>query len=182
MENLYIILFTFFIVIYSKIKDNPIFLVNGGYPIVLSTEDDDYYYVITENIDLKIEKESGEIVETNNTIKTEISGLYIIDNSNHKNYIIFELEECFLIKYNPFSTYKLNPINSLKSLNDHQEVKKIGSIVQDNDFIIYGFFDQELFFSSKSQQNHSQIHKEQINDKLSCKYIDGEDFVCAMAV
>ena len=181
MEKLGILFITFFITIYSQIKNNPIFLDEGGYPLVLSAEDNDYYYVITRNKGLKIEKESGKIVETNDTIHIESKNIYIVDNSNHNNYILDESNECSLINYNPFSTSKMNHFSSL-DIEGVENINKIGTLVQDDDFIIYGFYDDQLFFSSKSQQSHSSISIDQINDKLSCKFIAGEIFVCAIAI
>ena len=58
----------------------------------------------------------------------------------------------------------------------------IGSIAQDNDFILYGISTNKLIFSSKSQEFRSSTEIEGINEELSCKHIDGEDFVCAMII
>ena len=81
MEKLFFLFITFFIRIYSNIKNNPIFLVEGKYPIVLSTTNDDYYYVITDKTSLKIEKRSGKISnETKEVIHTSSDSLFITDN------------------------------------------------------------------------------------------------------
>jgi hypothetical protein len=56
MEILYLLFISIFIKVYSQIKNNPIFLDDGGYPFVLTTEDNDnYYYVLTEIKDVKID-------------------------------------------------------------------------------------------------------------------------------
>ena len=186
MEILSILFITFFIVIYSEIKDNPIFIAEGGYPIVLSTTSDDYYYVINEHKGLKIKKESGIVVETNETIRIELNKLYLVDNLNHNNYIIYEsnvsngslINVINLINYNPFSISNIGLINS----PNIEGVQNKGVFVQDDDFAIYGFYNEQLFLSIKSEQTHSSIQIEQINDKLSCKFIVDNIFVCAIAI
>ena len=189
MENFYFLFFVFFTEIYSQIKDgikfNPIFIDNGGYPIVLSTLDNDtYYYVLTEKKDLKIEKETGNVCDSNDAILISSNNIYITDKSN-KNYILYntnESNEWFKIIYNPFiSTEKIN----LDYLNfiENKETKIIGNIGKNDDFIIYGYYKEKLFFSNISHQSYSYYSiGVTINDKLTCKLIEGEYFICAMII
>ena len=180
MENLNFLFITLFIKIYSQIKENPIPLDRVRYPIVLSTEVDDYYYVMTDMKDFQINKISGEIVDTSNNILISLNKIYFADNSYNNYYINYESKECFLITYNPFSSSRVS-VNSL-NIEGVEKVNIISSIGQDNDFIIYGYYNDQLFFSCKSQDSHSSIQIEGINDKLSCKFIADEDYVCAIII
>ena len=186
MENLYFLFFVFFTEIYSQIKDgiknNPIFIDNGGYPVILSTLDDDaYYYVLTEKKNLKIEKETGNILDSNENILISSNNIYITDKSNN-NYILYNTNEWLKIIYNPFiSTEKIN-LNYL-NFGEKKETKIIGSIGKNDDFIIYGYYKEELFFSNISHQSYSYCRiGVTINDKLTCKLIEGEYFICAMII
>ena len=73
----------------SIIKENPISLVNEENYFVLNSTDD-YYYVITYETSLKIEKESGNIISIyykNNFDK--LNYIYIEDKSGN-NFLYFE--------------------------------------------------------------------------------------------
>ena len=180
MKKLYFLFIIFFIRIYSKIKENPIFLTKGGYPIVLFTEDD-YYYVLTELEDIKIEKKSGKIVDKNNTILTSSNSIFI-GNISNSNYLINESNKCLEIISNPFISFKSFPIESLNS-TDSIIVKRVGSIQQNNDFIIYGYYRNLLIFASKSQSYfYSTFIDAGINDNITCKFIEGEYFICAIFI
>ena len=192
MKKFYLLFISFFIRIYSIFKDNPIFLFEGGYPIVLSTEDkDNYYYVLTQFINIKIDKESGNPTDINNYTLSSSNSIYVADKSNN-NYIVDELNNCFKINYNPFISFGIINLESINiedqdnaknlGITNRNEITKIGSIGLNYDFIIYGYYREELFFSSKSQQFHSSIRIHYLNDKLSCKYIEGEYFICAMII
>ena len=87
MKKLYFFIFIFlFTRINLKIKENPIFLVEAENPFVLSTNDD-YYYVMTKGKSLKIEKESGVIINiTDNQFSSSEIFFNIIEYSNN-NYI-----------------------------------------------------------------------------------------------
>ena len=157
--------------------------VQGKNPIVLSTSNEDnYYYLISDIENLKIEKESGSIKETIDGIHTSPNSIYFSDIRNN-NYIITESYECILINYNDFSRSEANNINSLLDL-DKNIIKQMGSIPQNDDFILYGYYKNEIFFSSKSQQYNYRYETEyqfdDNNNKLSCKFIDSEIFICAM--
>ena len=185
MNKFFLIYFAFFIQVYSQIKINPIRLIQGKYPIVLSTSNEDnYYYLISDIENLKIEKESGSIKETIDDIHTTPNSIYFSDIRNN-NYIITESYECILINYNDFSRSEAININSLLDL-DKNIIKQMGSIPQNDDFILYGYYKNEIFFSSKSQQYNYRYETEyqfdDNNNKLSCKFIDSEIFICAMIV
>ena len=83
---------------------------------------------------------------------------------------------------NDIISYESISINSM-NFDLAAEVKIKGSISQENDFIIYGYYKSELFFSSKSQESHFLLDISDvgnIKDILTCKYIGGEDFICSM--
>ena len=105
MKIIFLTIYILFIQANSHIKNNPIELLTSISkplaPIVLSSTDN-YYYIITSGIDLKIDKDSGDII--NKTINNIISSNYIyhVDNSNN-NYIynsIYYYKITFFFKLN----------------------------------------------------------------------------------
>ena len=184
MEILYLLFISFFIKVYSQIKKNPINLADGGYPFVLTTEDNDnYYYILTEIKDVKIEKKSSNFIDSSGDVLISPNSIYATDSSNN-NYIVNELNECFMIRYDNFISSEMIEFNSLNFENP-EEVKKIGSIKHNNeeDFIIYGYYEEHLFFSSKSQSSYLITDiMNGINDRTSCKLIMGDYFICAMNI
>ena len=164
------------------IKENPIFLTNNSYPFVLSTLDD-YFYVITKGKDFKIDKISGDIYNISENILDSQNYIYIFDNSNN-NYIFYS-NKYYEIIYNPFISYKEIIISSKPqdgNGNGGNNMHNVGSIAKDNDFIIYGYDNNNLFFSSKSREFRAQQHITNINEKLSCKFAGGEIYVCFMII
>ena len=182
MKKLFFLFIAFFSRIFSQIKDNPIFLVEGGYPIVLSTEyNDDYYYVLTDFKNIKIEKESGNMVNSSDIVLTSSNSIYIADESKN-NYIINESNQCFKIIYNPFLSFKTFSIDSL-NITTREKVIKIGSILQNDDFIIYGYYNNKLFFSSYSQSfPYFTLIEDGIIDNMSCKFIKQDYFICVISI
>lgn len=184
MEILYLLFISFFIKVYSQIKKNPINLADGGYPFVLTTEDNDnYYYILTEIKDVKIEKKSSNFIDSSDNVLISPNSIYATDSSNN-NYIVNELNECFMIIYDNFISLEMIEFGSLNFENP-EEVKKIGSIKHNNeeDFIIYGYYEEHLFFSSKSQSSYLITDiMNGINDRTSCKLIMGDYFICAMNI
>ena len=90
LSFLFILIFTY---INSQSNENPKFLVESKNPFVLSTNDD-YYYVLTENYFLKINKETGDIENNDyieNFVGTSEYYFYIADNS-YNNYLFFPYE------------------------------------------------------------------------------------------
>ena len=83
MENNDFLLLILFIQTISQvnipIKDNPIFLTDHENPFVLSSTDDlDYYYVITKGINLKINKKSGDIYNQSDNSFTSSNYIYFL--------------------------------------------------------------------------------------------------------
>ena len=63
-------------------------------------------------------------------------------------------------------------------------MKPVGGILQDNDFFIYGYSEnnKHLIFIRKLKEGCVSLEIENINEKLSCKSIEGENFICAMII
>ena len=166
-----------FIRINSQIKQNPIYLDSKSNPFVLSTTDN-YYYVHTKGKSFKINKESGNIEDTKtNTFTSYKNHLYLIDNSNNNYIYSYNMDIYYLINYNPFISYNTISINP-----NGISLKNIGGIAQDNEFIIYGYTTNYLVFLSKSQGHSASLKINNIDDKLSCKFIKDEYFVCGMII
>ena len=182
MKNLYFLFIILFIQTNSQTrKNNPKYLIERKYPFVLSTIDN-YYYVITKGKCLKIQKESGSIIDTKDKdVFTSSDYVYFTDNSNN-NYLYFD-HKYYNITYNPFISFKQISVNSKPS--DTPGMKRIGGIAQNNYFLVYGYSNDRnkyLLFSSIHQNNRNYIDNFNINDNLSCKYIEGENFICAMII
>ena len=63
-----------------------------------------------------------------------------------------------------------------------QTVTNIGSIAQDNDFIIYGMRSDYFIFTSKSQEFRSYETINDLTEQISCKFIESTEFICAMII
>ena len=179
MKKIFLLFIIFFIRTNSQIKENPIFLVNTTNPFVLSTNDN-YYYVITKGKSLKINKESGNIENITINDFTNSNYIYIVDNS-YNNYIYYS-NKYYHIIYEPFISYEEITIHSEQISGESNNMIVLGGIEKDNDFIVYGRseIDSYLLFSKKSQQYSASIRIENINDKLSCKLIEEENYICVM--
>ena len=152
MKKFYFLFIIFFIQINSEFKINPIFLDEGKYPIVLSTTDENYYYLISDNASFKIEKITGKIVKRiKEFVYTSSNSIFITDNFNY-NSLVNDTDKCYNIIYEPFISSEVSSFPSL-TFQSELKVKKIGGIAQKNDSIIYGYYQGKLFFSSKSQQS-----------------------------
>ena len=176
----YFFFITFFIRTQNNlpIKNNPIILSDTQNPIVLSSTDENYY-VITSGQDLKINKYSGDKENTTNNVNNY---LYIFDNSNNNYIYFFDDKKYYYIKYNsrnPFISYVPITVNCFPK-GGTSEMTIIGSIAKNDEFIIYGRRGDYLLFSSKSQYYRAFFFIENLNDKLSCKFIEDENYVCAM--
>ena len=161
MEIIRFVLISFFIQeIYAIITNNPIKLNEKKYPFVLPYSDDNYYYVI-----------STDKIGTNSF---DGEPLYCSDNSN--NSYLF-LNKYFYNISNPFDDKK--QITSAKT-SDSLNVKYIGCIPKDNDFIMYTAKSGQLIFLSLSQNNHYGFYSEGlVDEKISCKFIENENFICS---
>ena len=183
MIKLDFLFFLLFFQINSQIINNPCFLVESSYPFLLSTPTDDYYYMVISGESLKINKESNNVADSEDTMTYTSDFIYIFDNSNN-NYIFYS-NKYYEIIYNPFISYKENIINPKPqdgNGNGVNNMHNVGSIAKDNDFIIYGYDNNNLFFSSKSREFRAQQHITNINEKLSCKLVGGEMYVCFMII
>lgn len=184
MEKLYFLFLLIFVQINSQIKENPILLIDGKNPFVLSTNDnDDYYYVMTHKKYLKINKDTGMLESVMDSILNESEYYFYISDNLYKNYL-FHSERYFEIIFNnsiSFISLQEISFHSLK-VNDQSKMIKVGGIVKNDDLIIYGFSNLrgDIFFASKSRENYASIYRDNLNDKLSCKFIEEESFICAM--
>ena len=77
-----------YFLINSQINQNPILLVNESYPFLLTINDNDYYYLLCSSKILKIEKISGNIINSQNFTEYSSDSIYAGDNLNN-NYIFF---------------------------------------------------------------------------------------------
>ena len=164
-----------------QIIQNPKHLIDKKNPIVLSTTDNNYFYLVTKGLNLKIKKESGEIEDRSDNEFTNRDYIYIFDKLNN-NYLLC-LNDYYEIKinYNSFISYEKIIVCSFpKGLG--LSMTKIGGIAGDREFILYGYVTNKLLFSSKSQYYRSYENINNINDKLSCKFIKGEDYICGMII
>ena len=162
----------------SQIKNNPFFLDNNKYPLLLNTNDDNYFYVIFSGKNLQIEKESGKIINTMNNVIYSSDFIHIFDNNNN-NYLYYS-NKYYLITY-PTIAFEEFAVNSRLKSGNYQLIN-VGSIPQNDGFIIYGYYTNHLFFLSNSQEYISSIEINDISDKISCKFISGEDYICAMII
>ena len=185
MKQIYILyIFLFYRTINLQIKENPIFLINKAFPYVLSTNDDDYYYIITEGSSLKINKEYGVIenIYYNPFNQTSFDYFYIVENLSNNYIYSFFSQKYYHIIYNPFITYEEIQIYT-EPKTGNKIMVKVGSITQDDEFVIYGYtLDYYLLFSKKSQYYRAVIRILNINSNLSCKFIEGENYVCVMII
>ena len=67
----------------------PIYLVESMHPILLYTDNNDYHYLITSEICLKISKESGIVIEAAKFMNYGDKYISIHDNS-YNNYLYIE--------------------------------------------------------------------------------------------
>ena len=157
----------------AQITEHKIKLNDKKYPFVLPYSDDNYYYVITTESILKVDKSSEYFTEIGTNSFSDVP-LYCFDKSN--NSYLFENKNFYNIS-NPFIDFQI--IISQKteaSLN----VKYIGCIPQDNDFIIYTAKSGNLIFLSFRQNNYYEYSFEGlVDEKISCKFIENEEFICS---
>ena len=87
MEKLYFLFLLIFVQINSQIKENPILLIDGKNPFVLSTNDDDYYYVMAHKKYLKINKDTGMLESVMDSILDESEYYFYISDNLYQNYL-----------------------------------------------------------------------------------------------
>ncbi len=190
MEKLYFLFLLIFLQNNSQIKENPIILIEEKNPVVLSTNDDDYYYVMAERKYIKIHKDSGYLEGTMNSLINKSENYFYFTDNLYQNYL-FLSEKYYVIifdKWEPFIFLDEISVGSLQK-NGPSNMIKVGGIVKNNDddFIIYGYSDKGdcIIFARKSREKYVSIQIEQIDniiEKLSCKFIEGEIFICAINI
>ena len=165
----------------SQIIIEPIILIESQNPFVLSSFDN-YYYVITSGKSLQIEKETGNIInsESNNIPSSFIN---IVTNSND-NFVYYS-GKYYEINYNPFISFNDISMKPQAKYAMYKDIviKNVGSIALNDDFVIYGYSEKLLIFSSKSRDNFfTYSFTENFDEPLSCKFIKDQDFICAMNI
>ena len=160
----------------SQIKENPIFLTDKKNFFVLNSTDD-YYYVVTSGQNLQIKRESGKIIK-NSDNNINIENCIFIEDLSGNNYIYY-LNNYYYIIYNTFILFQ-NISNSLKlKYDDSKEFRIVNSIALINDFIIYGYYRNELIFCRKSNKYCNSIEFSGIlDDRISCKLYENKNFIC----
>ena len=178
MKKIKFFFYFFIIQVYpSYIINNPIHLNDEKYPFVLPYSNDNYYYVITSGESLKIDKENGNIIKRENIkkIKEYSDKAVFCTNELNINYI-YESKEFYSFDNPSLSITKLTRTKN----SDVYEIKYIGCIPQNNDFIIYGYHSNKLYFLSNSKEySYGEYISSNINEKMSCKPIEDEEFICA---
>jgi len=175
--------FIFYIIIKVYLADtvnSPIKLNEKKYPFVLPDSNDSYYYVITGKYNLKIDKESGKTNNYENdnskTVDYSKKTVFCTDNFN-LNYLYYS---------NDFYNFDTNLLSLKKETiskdSEADDADYIGCIPQSNDFILYGFHSDHLYFSSYSQYDTYKYDYKDINEKMSCKFIEDEEFICALII
>ena len=183
MENFYFLFIILFLQTNSQQKINPIHLIENKYPFVLSSTDD-YYYVITKGKSLKIQKESGNIIDLRDqNIFNSQDYVYITDNLNN-NFLYYQ-HKYYNIIYAPFISFQQITNVNPKGSNAPSMIR-VGGIAQNNNtFIVYGYTNdnnRQLLFSSIPQNNRDNIENLKLIDNLSCKFIEGDYYVCGMII
>ena len=174
MSKLYFLCILIFIEIKTDIINNPLHLDNRQYPFLLSISDNDYNYLITSGKSFQINTTNGLINETKNTISFPPNSILIKDKSNN-NYL-YDSNNFYKIDYKDFISF--NPIPKGSEItNPSSSIIIIGSIAKENNFIIYGLSDNKLFFSNNFEKIF--VSEKLFNPKLSCKFIEEEEFICA---
>ena len=156
-----------FIQVYSSIFINPYELIDSSYPVLLSTSSNEYNYLVTSGKCLKITIEDGIIQETEDFVVYDQNFIFLYDNS-HKNYIYYS-NKYYYIKYSPFASHEEISVSSKSKIPGNYPMVNIGSIAQNNEFIVYGLYDDYLIFSSQTEEYRASKKISDIDNKLSCK-------------
>jgi len=128
---------------------------------------------------LKINKEFGNIENITFNNITDANYIYIVDNS-YNNYIYYS-NKYYHIIFDPFISYEEITVHSEQKNSEQNPMIIVGSIPKDNDFIIFGITKMDyLSFSSKSQYYCTSILTYDIDERLSCKLIENNDYICGM--
>ena len=178
MINFFFLLSIFLFEIISQTNENPIKLIEDSYPFILALEDEEHYYLITNN--LKIEKESGNITnQYNNELKLS-NFIYISDNL-YNNYI-YVSNNYYYINYSSSISFQQVEINFDSRISNPNSFTMVDSIANnnENDFITYGYKSQYLIICIKSLSYcFSYSEDTHLSNRLTCKFINGTIFICA---
>ena len=174
MTSINFILTLYFIQLYHSQTQvfKPIYSTNSKYPFVLPYLGD-YYYVITSNKVLKIDKNNGNIEEDEHGLDYSNNPIYCIDKSNN-SYLYYSQ-----------NFYKINQNGYKLILQIEHSGNYFGSIAFGEHFAIYGLNFKEFFFIEKESFNSYVNHVFKINnniEKVSCKYIEERNFFCARII
>ena len=169
-----------FIQVYSPIFINPYELIDSSYPVLLSTSSNEYNYLVTSGKCLKITIEDGIIQETEDFVVYDQNFIFLYDNS-HKNYIYYS-NKYYYIKYSPFASHEEISVSSKSKIPGNYPMVNIGSIAQNSEFIVYGLYNDYLIFSSQTEEYRASTQIFNIDNKLSCKFIVDNEFICAMII
>ena len=178
MKNFFILFFILFLKTNLQIKENPIVLIEASYPFLLNSNDNDYYYIITKEKSLKIEKISGVIVEQSINLFNVYDFIHIVDNSNNNYLYKPNSNKYYQIIYNPFITYSDNKISNANTCPNDMVIA--GSLSSGN--IIYGYSNEvenSYIFITFPQNKLAFSQRYDIVNKMSCKLIgENKNFIC----
>ena len=172
--------------------NNPYLIGNGERPFLLSTESVDYNYIISSKHSFKLKKEEGTIdaiVEMNEFsyssnfihIVSKTFKNFIIDKESNKFYNINYGVSIEFLEESGYSNLFENSENEI--LGSIARVKDINEDeMKDSHFIIYGISKDKLFFYTNDKTFYYSKELENINDKLSCKFIEEDFFVCLIFI
>ena len=178
MVMLFLLLLILIIKTNSQLKENPIYLTDKKNFFVLDSTDS-YYYVITSGESFKIEKESGNIINSSDN-NINISNSIFIEDLSGNNYI-YNSDEYYYINYNPFIFFEKESRIFNYNQNNFRIINSIGRI---NDFIIYGYDKEELIFCEKSESRCNSVDfNDFLDDRISCK-LSAEEyyFICGLFI
>ena len=182
MVKLFFLFIALFFQTNSQINENPKILAEVPYPIVLSANESNFYYIIAEGKSMKIEKESGNILEMSDNEFNMLNYLYIVDNSNNNYLCSLNSNEYYKIIYDPIILYDKFLIDSNISGFD---IARVGSLSENNNLIIYGYSneDNSLVFISHPKYNIKSFEDSyNVITDLSCKLIENGDFICILII
>ena len=176
MKIIYILALILFVQIYNRIINNPALINNSSYPFLLSTEKNDYYYIVTSGKSIRIKPEHEIIDEYKETDEYPQNFTFIVNSTN--NYIYYS-SQYFQIIYEPFISVKKLEVKDTEASQCYP-MKTIGAIMQNNDFVIYGSYDKNLIFSKRFNEFQSSIEMKIILRNASCKFIQDTEYICAI--
>ena len=155
----------------------PKYLIDDNYPFILPYSDNNYYYIITKNNGLKINKENGTIELKNHNFGYSKETIYCVDKLNN-SYLFHSHEFYFITNYSTINNINIKVFES-HSYNDVY----FGSIALSTNFGIYGISSNKLTFLKKeNNQNSFAYYNYNIEniEKMSCKCLEGFNIICSI--